>query len=126
MQRVILAAQSDALAAQSDQFSMLERVRDLETEIARFKAWDSEKEKYELKDIWYGAFAYTRKEDAEPREPPHWLCTKCYNDGKKSILLHTDIISSPSNKLWMCPNCKAKIAVAYSILPSNLAEKREG
>jgi hypothetical protein len=90
LQRVILAAQSDALAAQSDQFTMLERVRNLEAEIARLKAWDSEKGKYELKDVGHGAFAYVRKEDADPREPPHWLCTKCYRDGKGSILLRTE------------------------------------
>jgi hypothetical protein len=104
LQRVIVAAQSDALAAQSDQFSMLERVRDLETEITRLKAWDAEKQKYELKDIGEGAFVYVRKEDAEPHEPPHWLCTKCYRDGKGSILLRTESRMGFGKVLWSCPS----------------------
>jgi hypothetical protein len=96
---------------------MLERVRNLEAEIARLKAWDSEKGKYELKDVGHGAFAYVRKEDADPREPPHWLCTKCYRDGKGSILLRTET-KYGYNILWSCPECSSMISVNHRLTPS--------
>jgi hypothetical protein len=42
LQAVIMAAQGDALSAQSDQFALLQRIRDLEEEVAKFKAWDAQ------------------------------------------------------------------------------------
>ena len=43
LQAQIFTAQNNALAAQSDQFALLERVRELEKQVADLKAWDSEK-----------------------------------------------------------------------------------
>jgi len=39
----ILAAQSSALAAQSDQLSLLEEIRGLKTQMAQLEAWDAQK-----------------------------------------------------------------------------------
>ena len=55
LQDVILAAQTSALAAQSEQFTMVERVRDLEKEITRIKAWEEEKKRYQMVNPWQGA-----------------------------------------------------------------------
>ena len=114
LQRVILAAQSDALAAQSDQFSLLDRIRDLETQITRLKTWDAEKKKYNLKDLGSGAFVYARKEGAKPTETPHWLCTNCYEDAKKSVLLRSDA-GGGRVKLWICYQCKSHIELFFSV-----------
>jgi hypothetical protein len=86
LQRVIMAAQSDALAAQSDQFSLLDRIRSLEGEIDSLKAWDAEKERYQLTEVAPRVFAYVLKVDASGSEPPHWICPACYQQSKKSIL----------------------------------------
>jgi hypothetical protein len=86
LQGVILTAQQSALSAQSDQFAVLERVRELEKEIAHLKAWDTEKKKYELREVSPGAFAYVMKKSAKGGEPPHWLCAACYQRGNKFIL----------------------------------------
>jgi hypothetical protein len=51
LQREILAAQASAVSAQSGQLAMLDRVRDLEKEVADLKAWDAEKEKYQLTEL---------------------------------------------------------------------------
>src|SRR5947209_1842747 len=48
LQSVILAAQSSAISAQSDQFTMLEEVRALKEEIAKVKAWETQKQRYKL------------------------------------------------------------------------------
>ena len=86
LQTVILSAQGAALSAQSDQFSLLERVRELEKEVANMKAWDREKKKYELSEVYPGAFAYTLKPQARGAEPAHWICAACYQHGRKSLL----------------------------------------
>ncbi len=51
LQEQIMAAQTSALAAQADQFALVERVRDLEKEKAQFETWDAEKQKYQLAKI---------------------------------------------------------------------------
>ena len=47
----ILSAQSSALTAQTDQSVLLDRKRELEEEVARLKAWEVEKERYQLTNI---------------------------------------------------------------------------
>ncbi len=103
LQSTILAAQSSAIAAQSEQFTMTEKIRDLEKEIGRVKAWGTEQQRYQLVSPWIGSVAYALKESMSASEPPHYLCTKCYEDGRKSIL-------NPNSNLkgsidMVCPIC---------------------
>jgi predicted nuclease with TOPRIM domain len=70
----IIDAQNALSALQEERTTLIETIREREEEIARLKAWEAEKQKYELQDVGHGAFAYVRKTDAEPAEPPHWLC----------------------------------------------------
>ena len=51
LQREIIAAQQGALTAQTAQSSLLKRVGELEIEVADLKAWDTEKEKYQLIEL---------------------------------------------------------------------------
>jgi hypothetical protein len=86
LQAAIMSAQSSALAAQTDQFALLNKVRELEEKIAQFEDWDAERERYELKAVYPGAFAYVPKPGMQGTEPPHWLCTACFQKREKSIL----------------------------------------
>ena len=76
--REIMAAQSSALAAQTAQFALLEKVRNLEKQVADAEAWASEKEKYELKELERGVFARVLKPTTEATEPLHAVCPACY------------------------------------------------
>lgn len=70
LQRVILAAQQDTFTAQEAQSALLERVRDLEKQIADLQTWEREKERYELAEIISGVLAYRLKPQPEKPEPP--------------------------------------------------------
>jgi hypothetical protein len=52
--RAVIELQKEILIAQAAQQALIERVRTLEAEIADFKTWESEKQRYELKDIGEG------------------------------------------------------------------------
>ena len=54
MQGEISSALASAIAAQTDQLAILQRISDLEKEITQLKAWDAEKENYDLKPIARG------------------------------------------------------------------------
>jgi ribosomal protein L29 len=87
LQSTILSAQSSALSAHADQAGMIDEIRTLKEEIARVKAWESQKKRYQLTPIGEdAAVLYTLKESMRESEPPHWICTKCYEEGKRMIL----------------------------------------
>lgn len=112
LQSAILAAQSSALAAQSEQSSMIQQVRELEEEIARIKAWEAEKQRYKLVAILDGtATAYALKESCKGTDPPHWLCTKCYDDGRRTILQPQ--YDKAGSGLLVCPTCKSSLHSRY-------------
>lgn len=109
LQSAILAAQSNALAAQADQFTMIQRIRELEEEIARIKAWEEEKKRYQLVNPWQGAasLVYAVKESCKGAEPPHWICAKCYDDGRRTILQPK--YDDRTYLLLFCATCKSDI-----------------
>jgi hypothetical protein len=119
LQGQILTAQASALAANSEQFSLLQQVRSLEAQIAQMKDWEAEKTKYDLTAIGTGAFTYARKADVQPPQPPHWICAACYENGVKSVL--QDAGDHPQNhqRLYRCQRCKGDIQVHWKQNPSN-------
>ena len=108
LQGVILAAQSSALAAQSDQFTLLEQIRELKAEMAKLEAWNAQKQRYGLKEIVPGSFAYVLKRSEAKGEPAHAVCAACYERGAKSILQDNN---DPliDKHLLECPSCRATV-----------------
>jgi hypothetical protein len=77
--------QEKILAAREAQATLLERIGSLEKEVADFKTWDAEKQRYVLTDFGSGLLAYSLKDSMANGEPPHHLCAQCYSDNIKSI-----------------------------------------
>lgn len=109
LQSVILAAQSSAMSAQSEQFALLDAKRGLEAKIAELEAWDREKERYQLQEIGRGSFAYALKADAQGTEPAHMICPNCYQQRRKSLLQATDTVTMRL-RTHRCPACKTEVA----------------
>jgi hypothetical protein len=113
LNRQIMAAQTSAIQANTAQFALIERVRKLEADIVSFETWNTEKKRYELKEISRGSFAYILKEDARGSEPIHHICQICYEKGNKTILQlkHPGIASQFGKRyVYYCPSCKTEIA----------------
>jgi hypothetical protein len=111
---VILSAQTSALEANIKQSAMIDRIRDLEEEICRMKAWEAEKQRYKLVSPVRGAFVFALKKDVSNGEPPHYLCANCFKQGKPSIL--NDLPGSKDDHwhYWTCPNCKSRARTGYA------------
>ena len=86
LQRAIIDAQQSVFAANEERTALIERVRELEAQIAHLEAWNTEKHRYELKEIARGRFAYALKSEADGTEPPHYICQACYEQSKKRVL----------------------------------------
>ncbi len=115
LQRAILAAQSDAFAAQTGLLELHELNRDLEQRLAKAASWQAEAHRYELKKLPPGAFVYSLKADSAAGEPPHYLCPTCFGLQRKEILQST----GPSNGIETlhCNGCHAEIRHGISTIP---------
>jgi hypothetical protein len=107
--REIMSAHSCALAVQSEQLELLQSKRELDEEVARLKAWNTEKYRYELRSVGPGANAYVLKESMRGSEPIHWICANCFQDGKKRFLSenHSDL----HHVYHKCHECSYKIRI---------------
>jgi DNA-directed RNA polymerase subunit RPC12/RpoP len=106
LQSAILGAQTSALAAQSEQATMIQRVRDLEEEVRNVKAWEEAKQRYSLYEPTAGSFVYALKENSGSPEPSHWICTNCYENNKRSIL---QLKSIGKVDQYVCPHCYSEV-----------------
>lgn len=107
LQNQILAAQSNALSAQAEHFVHLEKIDTLQKELARLKMWEQERTNYVLKEVSPGNFAYVLKDDTKTREPQHWLCCQCFNEGYKSIIQFAG--HKEFHKVFVCNRCKSTL-----------------
>jgi hypothetical protein len=103
---VAIELQEKIFAARDAQSAALERIRELEKEVADLKAWDRDKQRYELADVGDGTFAYLLKEAMRGSEPPHYICANCYEKNKKSVLHH--MRTGSMGDLLTCNSCGAK------------------
>ena len=121
----IIELQETIFTAREQHAALTERVSELKKEVTHLKAWDAEKEKYELIEVSTGAFTYMLKPDARGSEPPHWLCTTCYQDHKKSII--QGMGKKPGNrdeKIYRCPSCKAEFMTHWFVSPGKEMERK--
>lgn len=110
--RAVVELLEKILAAQAAQATLLERVGDLEKEVASFETWEVEKQRYELSDYGEGTYAYRLKKSMQNGEPPHRLCAGCFQKNQKSILQNVGGIYSGREKMW-CPSCNSNYFLGH-------------
>jgi len=120
LQGAILESLSQAIEAREAQSAQLDKIRALETEISRLKAWDTEKQDYELKRLWNGGMTYMLKPNARGSQPPHWLCPNCYSNSKKAFF--QPIPTADQHAVYECISCKSKMVCGFRDKPKWLDE----
>lgn len=124
LQGQILAGFEALATAKAAQADSDDRVRALEREIEKLKNWDSEKRRYRLSAIGFGAYAYVPRAPSEDGGAPHWLCTTCFDRGEKAILQTrgkqvTDQARRGILATWGCNTCKGEVLVGYNSSPAS-------
>jgi uncharacterized protein YdbL (DUF1318 family) len=105
----VIELQEKILSAREAQTALLQRVDDLEAELATFKTWASEKLRYQLKDFGGGTFAYELKASEANGEPMHRVCPSCYEKQKKSILQSRGR-DAWQRDMYKCHGCESEYA----------------
>lgn len=112
LQSAILSAQSSALSANADQAAMAEEIRQLKADLTSAKGWEVERQRYQLFAIRNGGVVQALKKDmALANEPPHYLCTNCFEQGRKCIL--NTAADKDGWTGWNCTVCKSRVPTGY-------------
>jgi hypothetical protein len=115
----LLTARERAFAQAETEAALLDKIRGLEGEVGRLKAWDREDERYELKRFHPGTYAYVLKPEMARGEPPQRLCQPCYDKRVKGVLYAGDV--ERGLRTYHCPSCLLKISIG-SEMPSDGSE----
>jgi hypothetical protein len=107
LQMLLGEAVGKFLEAQQAQMAQLDEIASLKAEIAKFRDWETEKQRYELKNIGAGAFAQMLKPSARGVEPPHWLCPTCFENSNKSYFQYST--QSGFGSVYRCKGCDGHI-----------------
>lgn len=111
----LITARTQAFEAVETEASRLKQIRDLEAEIVRLKAWDGEKQRYQLKRFYPGTYAYELKLEMAAGEPTHRLCASCYGRGEKAIL-QAMAKSEQGRRIHQCPSCRTEITIGQEMM----------
>lgn len=94
-------------------------------EIARFKAWPAERERYALRKTAMGVFVYALKAPSDGAEDAgHCICPVCYERAKKSVLQARN--HTPAGFVYHCVECGAEFAAANTCAPAFLRTRHDG
>jgi hypothetical protein len=113
----VIDLQDKILTAREQQTKLLERISELEKQVASFETWDAEKQRYELKDLGYGSLVYMLKPEARGTELPHWVCAHCYGDRRISIIQYANSVKNVGHG-YFCPACHTEIIPAQGAFDS--------
>jgi len=102
----VIELQEKILAAQQAQVALVERIGELEKEVARFETWETQKKRYKLTDYGGGTFAYALKPEEAQGEPPHRICANCYESGHRAVLQFSH--ESGQQDYFDCLRCKTR------------------
>lgn len=116
--RAVIDLQKEILAAQAAQSDLVETVSALKKEVAHLKAWDADKQRYQLSEVRSGATAYALKEGMEGGEPKHYLCASCYQQSHKSILQSKTLVPGRAHVL-VCHDCGWHVYVSGMADPAH-------
>jgi hypothetical protein len=111
----IIELQRKILAVQQEQSGLLDRTRELEHQIESLEAWESEKQRYDLRELPPGVFVYELKPSDATGEPPHKICQTCFQRRKKSILQ----ADAPVNGIYRlnCFECGTQLRAGHFQAP---------
>ena len=110
----VIELQEKILSAQAEQFALIERMGNLEKQVAEFETWDTEKRRYQMRDYGGGTIAYELKAEMASGEPPHRLCAACYQNRKKGLLQPIGP-NAYLQEIVKCTECSKEFALGHRI-----------
>ena len=114
----LIESQHAIFAAHTTQTELVQRIGELEKQIAQMEAWEAQKQRYQMVIPYQGGTVYALKKSMSEGEPAHYICANCYQHGKRSILQcrNPTYKAGDSVAVLFCanPSCKSQVTTAYT------------
>lgn len=110
----LIDAQTKIFSVNEERTTLVERVRDLESQIVRMKDWEAQKQRYELAAPFPGCMVFALKRAMSEGQIPHYLCASCYQNGKASILQGREMLGGGGSAWYHCPICTSQAFTKWS------------
>jgi hypothetical protein len=123
LQQIIIKLQQDIFSAQDSQRLANEEIQSLKKEISNFKNVGRDLTRYKLCSPFVGSAVYGISKDDPSKEPAHYLCSNCFQMGKKSML--NPKVNERGFQDFVCPTCKASITTGYRAVNAKYLEDIE-
>jgi hypothetical protein len=120
LNRIIISAQQDALAANGAQTELVAQVSQLEKEIADLKDWKADLARYQLADLGGGVIALAIKESMRNGEAFHRICATCAANGKKGYIQPQ--VKNPYYERHKCDGCGTELTFHKGTPPQRRAD----
>lgn len=120
----LMTIQSSALQSQADQAALIQRVRDLEQEVVDLRTWETQKQRYQLVSPWAGCWLYALKDSSKGADPAHWICTHCYENGRREILQLVHERDRRIHTVAKCFHCSFQIEMHNSQIKPVYADSK--
>jgi hypothetical protein len=96
-----------SLAGQEKQAALAAEIAELKEKLRNVEDWESQIQQYSLQALPTGALAHGLKPDMNNGQPPHYICTTCVGNRKKTIL-------QPKGRALYCTACNKSILIQDS------------
>jgi hypothetical protein len=124
LHEIIVSAQQSAITANLSQLEIIQQNRALEEKLAQFERWDHEKTRYQLRDVNPGrgsVFVWALKPGVQDDEPFHVLCTRCFEQRRRSIIQGTADLRK-AQRVHICLECKSEYVFGAIVAPDRPAK----
>ncbi|MBU0472872.1 MAG: hypothetical protein KKF62_01780 [Bacteroidetes bacterium] len=111
LQSIIFSLHNHISSLHSSYDEIVQEKRNLEQKIMDIEKWETTKQKYILKELNPGVFAYVHKEPKESVSDKHWYCANCFNAEQKESILQNRVRGETRNHVYACPQCGDKIEI---------------
>lgn len=112
LNNTILSLQGQLTQAFAAHVTVMKENEQLKELLSKIEDFKTDAQRYKLSQPWGGAIVYALKESMSQGEPPHYLCTQCYQSHKKSIMQNSTSKMRLTN--FECPACKATVPTKYN------------
>jgi hypothetical protein len=117
----VIELQEKIFSAREAQAALLERVSELEKEVARLKDWETDKQRYQLREISPGIVALEIKAAMRDGEPFHRICADCAAGGKKFYLQQH--VRGTYYDEYRCKGCGSELPINKGTPPSGYRDE---
>ena len=105
----VIKLQGTLISMQEREHMLLDGKRNAEQMAFELQARLEERERYELRELCPGVFAYAYKAGPGATEPLHYLCQPCFDKGVKQVLRHLEDSAGSGAMSWHCAENSAHV-----------------